>query len=354
MDAPEAFAYLDHNVLDLMTKGDPKQVRELLKKHKFTPVYSDESLKEIYRSKGCEQKFIDLLEEIGAKYIEPILGENFRVTGQARIHAASPMDQYGHYIQNLSGDPDSDLGMGDILLKFYGGKSEESFEELMNRPLEMAMQNLLAALENLDSEDIPEEMRSHIEAARALAPELPALMKVQTTGMTATLDSMPSTPMAAFEEHTGVGPVTLNNISPPNVVQQVWEHVSSAMDAPSLDLETFFGLKPEAFNPDLDHELTPQEKVNAIYHQLNFLGYYRDSNIKKERRFKASFSDMTHAGIAAFCHVFICRDGDLVMKAKAAYEYLGINTVVLFYPTERQMKSDMVAQFKRYAESARK
>lgn len=33
---PELFAYLDHNVLNLMTKGDPKQVKELLKKHNLT------------------------------------------------------------------------------------------------------------------------------------------------------------------------------------------------------------------------------------------------------------------------------------------------------------------------------
>ena len=46
----------------------------------------------------------------------------------------------------------------------------------------------------------------------------------------------------------------------------------------------------------------------------------------KGRRFRASLSDMTHAGIASFCHLLICRDEDLVMKAAAAYEYLGVGT----------------------------
>jgi len=39
-----------------------------------------------------------------------------------------------------------------------------------------------------------------------------------------------------------------------------------------------------------------------------------------------------HAGIALFCHVFICRDGDMVMKTKAANDYLGIKTQVVFLP----------------------
>lgn len=70
MEDNRILAYLDHNVLDLMTKGDPHQVRELLKNNNLTPVYSDETLNEIQRSIGYECGFIELLEEIDAKYIQ--------------------------------------------------------------------------------------------------------------------------------------------------------------------------------------------------------------------------------------------------------------------------------------------
>lgn len=353
-EAPELFAYLDHNILDSMTKGDPKQVKELLKEHKLTPVYSDESLKEIHRSKGYEQTFIDLFEKIGAKFIEPVLGENFKATGQAQIQAVCPKQKYEQFLQNQHENPEGDFGFGDLLAKFYGGKPDTSFEDAIGQPIESAMQQLLIALDNVPPEEIPEEMLPHIAAARAMAPELPALLKAKTAEMTTAFDNMTSSPMASFEEHTGIGASILKNITPPNVVQQVWDLVSDKIGSDAIELETFFGIKPQPYDAEPDRERTLQEKVNAIYHQLNFLGYYRDSGMKKERRFKASFSDMTHAGIAAFCHVFICRDGDMVMKTKAAYDYLGVGTQIVFYPTEKQMESDMVAQFKRYAESAAK
>jgi len=73
-------AYLDHNILDLMTKGDPHNIKALLRKQNLTPVYSDESLKEIQRSKGYENRFLELLEEIKAHYIKPILDDSFKLT----------------------------------------------------------------------------------------------------------------------------------------------------------------------------------------------------------------------------------------------------------------------------------
>jgi len=344
----EIFAYLDHNVLDMMAKGDPKQVKELLSNSKLVPVFSDESLKEIHRSKGYEHTFLDLLEEIGARFIAPTLDQSFKSTGQAQIQTVCPKLKYEQFLQHQLENPEGDFGFSDVLAKFYGGKPDVSFEDAIGKPIEGAMQHLLSTLDNMDPKDIPEEMLPHIETARAMAPELPALLKEKTAGMTTAFDKMTSSPMASFEEHTGIGSSTLKNINPPNVVQQVWGLISDKIESDAIELETFFGIKPQPYDPDPDRERTLQEKVNAIYHQLNFLGYYRDSNMKKERRFKASFSDMTHAGIAAFCHVFICRDADLVMKTKAAYEYLGINTVVLFYPSEKQKESDMVKQFKQY------
>lgn len=340
----EIFAYLDHNVLDLMTKGDPLQVRQLLRNANLTPVYSWVSLKEIHQSKGHEMDFIDLLDEIGAKFIEPLLDEKFRATGQARIHAIPPQDQYECFLQHQSENPHGDFGFSDILLKFYGGKPDVPFAEVFETPINNVFEHLMRLLD--DIEDLPDEFKPHVVLKEAVT-SVPEALRAQMEPMVTQLDEVGS-PANTFNAQTGIGPLTLNNINPPNVVWQVWERVASKMDTTNLDLETFFGLKPQAFNPDIDQELTLQEKVNAIYHQLNFLGYYRDSKMKRAQRFQASFRDMTHAGIAAYCHVFICRDANLVMKAKAAYEFLGIKTIVIFYPSENQKNSAMLSQFNRY------
>ena len=341
----EIFAYLDHNVLDLMTKGDPLQVRQLLRNANLTPVYSWVSLEEIHQSKGHEMDFIGLLDEIGARFIEPLLDEKFRATGQARVHSISPRNQYENFLQHQSENPHGDFGFSDILLKFYGGKPDVPFAEVFETPLNNVFEHLMRLLD--DIEGLPDELKPHIELVKEMATSVPEALRHHMEPMITQLDEMGS-PASAFNAKIGIGPLTLNNINPPNVVQQVWKHVASKMDEDSLDLERFFGLKPQAFNPDIDQELILQEKVNAIYHQLNFLGYYRDSKMKKERRFHASFRDMTHAGIAAYCHVFICRDANLVMKTKAAYEFLGIKTIVIFYPSENQKNSAMLSQFNRY------
>lgn len=51
MHQPQLLAYLDHNILDLMSKGDPDDVAGFLIRASLTPVFSDENLAEIRRSK---------------------------------------------------------------------------------------------------------------------------------------------------------------------------------------------------------------------------------------------------------------------------------------------------------------
>jgi len=350
---PKLFAYLDHNILDLMVKGDPLDTKGLLKSNSLKPVFSNETLKEIHGAKDYEQQFLELLQEIDAWYIEPTLDHKFKPTGQAKISNASPKQEYEKYVANELENPNGDFGLSEIGMKFFGGNQDASFEEAFAKPAEGVMQNLLSALEGLDLKDIPEEMRAQIENAKALIPGLPDLLRAQTASMTADLDNMDASPVASFEEATGIGPSILKNLNPPMVVQQVWDLVSEKVGGEAVGLETFFGIKPQPFDPDPERERTLQEKVNAIYHQLNFLGYYRDKDMKKERRFHASSSDMTHAGIAAFCHVFMCRDADLVMKTKAAYDYLRIKTTVVFYPSEKQKDSDLARQMQCYNEPKR-
>ncbi|MGZ5044132.1 MAG: hypothetical protein ACXV8P_05005 [Methylobacter sp.] len=333
MEQSEILAYLDHNVLDLMIKGDPFKVKELLIENKLTPVYSDESLKEIHRSKGYENKFLDLLEDIGAKYIKPVLNQSFKQTGQARIYMVSPKASYEQFLKNQDENSNGDFGLTEMLMKFYGGKQDSSFEEIFENGANELQRYLLETINEID--DIPEANLLDISRLKTFVAELPEMMKGQASIMAADLDKQNISPVTALEAEMGIGPIVLKNVAPPNVVLKIWGIVSEKNNLPDIDLETFFGVKPHSFEVDSDRERTLQEKVNAIYHQLNFLGYYRDSNMKKERRFKASFSDMTHAGIASFCHVFLCGDEDLVMKAAAAFEYLGAGTKILHYKANK-------------------
>jgi hypothetical protein len=336
MEDNHILAYLDHNVLDLMTKGDPHKVKELLKKLNLTPVYSDETLKEIQRSIGYESRFLELLDEIEAKYIEPILDQNFKQTGQAKIHSVLPKAFYKNFLENQMKGPSGDFGISEMLMKFYGGQPDSSFEEIFQQGAVDLQRHLKEALDGIEEISLDETI--DIQSIKKLIEDFPEMMNSQSSKMAEELDERGESPVSEFEAKTGIGPIVLKNVNPPNVVEKIWQMLSDIEGFTEIDMEIFFGVKPHSFEKDSDRERTIQEKVNSIYHQLNFLGYYRDSKMKKDRRFRASFSDMTHAGIASFCHLFLCRDEDLVMKAAAAYEYVGVQTKILHYKANKQIQ----------------
>jgi hypothetical protein len=328
-------AYLDHGVLDLMTKGDPHGVEALLQRAHLTPVFSDENLAEIRRSTGYELKFLDLLEQIGAKYLVPILDNRFRHTGTAEIRPVNPLTAYKAYVDNADSSPHFQFGPSGMLQKFYGSRQDQSFREIFSggadelRQLLKKLEEQLIAVPGLDD-------ATRASVAQAIST-LPDAVEKQYSSLSAELDALPGTAVRLFEEATGLGPKVFKNVQPPEIVRKIWGHVetSPTLKGIQLDLETFFGIKPQPYEADADRERTTPEKVNAVYHQLNFLGYYRDSKMATPRRFVASFSDMTHAGLASFCHLLICRDEDLVKKTAAAYEYLGVGTTILHYESNK-------------------
>ena len=80
-------AYLDHNVLDRMSKGDPDEISLLLRSQSLTPVFSQETLQEVRRSSGHEDSFLELLERIEALYLVPLLDDHGHYSGQAAYSA---------------------------------------------------------------------------------------------------------------------------------------------------------------------------------------------------------------------------------------------------------------------------
>lgn len=327
------FAYLDHNVLDLMTKGDPHGVSDLLQQTHLTPVFSDENLAEIRRSTGYERKFLDVLEQIGARYLVPVLDERFRHTGGAEIRQVNPLDAYSAYVENVDSLPDFGFGLSGMLQKYYGGRQDQSFGEILSCGAD-ELRQLLKKMDE-DLADVPGLDDTARAAVAQAVSWLPVLMQEQCNNISKQLDAKPGSVVRQFEEATALGPKVLRNIQPPGVVRKVWELVEASLNSGELDLETFFGIKPQPFEADADRERTILEKVNAVYHQLNFLGYYRDSKMSRPRRFVASFGDMTHAGLASFCHVLISKDEGLIKKAAAAYEYLRVGTLILHYGVEK-------------------
>lgn len=339
MNQPQLLAYLDHNVLDLMSKGDPDDVAGLLKSTRFTPVFSNENLAEIRRSKGFEQKFLEVLERIGAQYLVPILDKRYKHTGDAELRIVNPYAAYAAYVENVAALPELGYGLLGMLQKLYGGRQAQSFAEIISAGSGELQQLLLKVRKDLEkAPEINDDLREQLDKVLATLPDL---MKEGYASVASQLDAQPRPAVSHLEEELGLGPKVLKNIRGPDVVRKVWALFNERFPNVEVDMEVFFGIKPFPFETDAHREKTAIEKVNGIYHQLNFLGYYRDSKMGRQRRFTASLSDMTHAGLACFCNVLISRDQDLVMKAAAAYEYLGVGTRILYYGANKALKSDL-------------
>lgn len=318
-------AYLDHNILDSMLKGDPKNIRGLLNQEGVVAVFSDENLAEIHRSKGYEQRFLRLLAEVGAQHLFPELDENFRHTGRAFAEEVDPHEAYRRYVDNLSTQGPADFGIKSMLEKFYGGRKSESFQEIFasgERELKLLKEYLAEALTT--TSDVDEVTR--VKALEAIE-RIEQFDSNEHMAMARQLDEMPASAIAQFDETHGLGPKVLNNINPPDIVRKVWGAVETDV-GDYVDIDTFFGLKPFSIGPTC---LTNLEKINAIYHQLNFVGYYRDAKMHRKSKFTSSFSDMTHAGLASFCHILIGGDKNMIMKAAAAYEYVNVETKIVRY-----------------------
>jgi hypothetical protein len=339
----DILAYLDHNILDLIVKDDRNGIKPLLKECNLTPIFSNETLVEIKRSAGGEDKFLTVLNEIGAKFLEPVI-ENNHYTGTANVHSVDSFQVYAHFLEHEEPLPEYGYGLTGMLEKFYGGRKDESFDEVFASGAEEFKSLLDELTSDLDEESLAElgdeftNEYGDISTVLEQLNSLPNLLKEQYSTISTDMDKDSLPPIKRFEEELNLGAKVLKNITPPNVVLKIFEKVKNAMPEANLDIDTFFGIKPHSYEEEQQAK-SLSEKINAIYHQLNFLGYHRDTGMKKSRGFVRSSSDMTHAGLASYCHLFMSRDEGLVKKTEAAYVYLGVRTRIVYFNDKKSKKS---------------
>lgn len=141
-------------------------------------------------------------------------------------------------------------------------------------------------------------------------------------------DELNCSGVQTYRNHMKIGPVQLNNIEPPNVIEKIWS-IYKTLDGyreNNFSIEQFLGVSR---NPIYNREMYLHEKVTSIYNVLNIIGYYPDSKMKHDRRFTAAMSDSGHAAIASFSHFLFSRDAAFIHKTRAAYEYLNVKTQVI-------------------------
>lgn len=315
--------YLDHNILDALIKNKGVFLDDYITDEEAIFIYSKESLIEIYKSKGYEQQFLELLSSIGAYHLEVEVDMEGHPTGIWQILDSNVFEDYSRLVEMLIESGGLLFGFDKMVQKFYGGLEEQSYGQILQECMDEAIELLDALAEDCRNEP---EFEQVVEQINLIKTTLYNNVKEAEYRLD---DGECRNDVVGWERAIGISAKQLKNIKGPNVVEKVWDTFKRTNKVPeSVSLNNLIGLEAvheEAYVPKSDFE-----KANVVYQGLNFFGYYRDKGMKKHRRVLAAFSDMTHVGYASVCDVLLSNDQDLCRKAEATYEYLKVNTKVIY------------------------
>lgn len=325
-------AYLDQNILDLFVKGAAGLMDDI--SSKFHIVYSDETLKEIKRSGENALKFIDILKQLDAYHIKiNVEAGSFLIRGDATVSSTGVEYIYQDYLSRERSEEDDVIAAGNKWLhKFFGGQPNLDFESLYEEQ-RATFSALIEKIELLGS-DIEGEVPGLSESLQKKKEELlnnfeRSISEIESRMYEDIGDGIDWSGVKDFRSAIKLGPVELNNVEPPNVVNKIWELVQkNEKSFEHVSIEGFLSFHRAAAQPE--RALYTHEKIHAIYNFLNMIGYFQDTKQHNERRFVAAQSDAIHASMAGFCQVVISRDERFIKKLSAALEYLNLNTQIFF------------------------
>lgn len=130
-------------------------------------VYSKEHFAEIKRADDPE-KYLNVLNEIGAKMLDLILDENWKITGEARlIEDLTPFENYQNYIEAI-GNVEFDETIFDPFQVWMNGGGDEG-------PLKELSDNLANQVLQLTS-DLPYNTTGMPNKIGVIKPELDSMV----------------------------------------------------------------------------------------------------------------------------------------------------------------------------------
>ena len=319
--------YLDHNILNRMVRGSEDSIRSLYEADGLCPVYSNANLDEIADSSVRRDEFLDLLIRLEAWYLSTPMDGSFNTLDQFVVTKINPREKINELAEARAGHEENVEHL-DFLSIMYGGGEGRMPSDVLLEGLEYAA-NTLRDLLNDPEFNGPNFVEQRNQAIATLE-NLPTLQEEIRSGFRELDERARSGPLTQqMAEELGIGPTQLNNVKPPNVIQKVWEMVRPSY-APTISTMDEFLTTALSFNansPNTQPEIVT--RVNGLYNLLNILGFWRDEDLNRPRRMKASFDDMTHVGYAISCNALYCGDKRMNIKAQAIYEHCGITTQIL-------------------------
>lgn len=333
MTEPIPLIYLDQNVLSEISKGKFRGLLELITSGKLQLIYSPIHISETARcgEQGFRESIVQTISTMNGGYIYE---GKIHFDKSAKVRLEDSLNDPIAYEQ-LSN------GLEQLLHKFFGGQQGRSFSSLIETQQD-AFENLMGEMKrNIlilgESEDA--EILGLLPMMEMLPNLYQQQFKEESEKLSAKLKDIPAPETfngaKSFREAVGISPLSLNNIRPPNVMKSIWEQVCASGIIPSQISSASEFLNQAVWRHTNDAEPKLEEQIGSYYSLLNMLGYFSDTKLHKEHRFRSAMGDQTHASYAAFAQVFITGDERMAKKTYAIYELLDIGTAVCWCKPEK-------------------
>lgn len=303
-------------------------------------VYSDETLREIQRSSGYEDKFLDVLRKLDAFHLKMVVKQpGFVITDQATLSNIDPFQAFHEFCENTKEGIDAESMLIQELLKYSGGRKGDSIKQIHLESLHYFSNFIKESLKGLGVFYLPFKVPLYVFLKYQSLKLRITFKKYEKTIAKDVSDTRNWNPTKDFRSFTGLDPKILNNIEPPNVIEKIWSLYEGVFsDTDNINsAEDFFLFKSNPIYPE--RPACKHQQIGAIYQMLNIIGYEPDSKLHKEKRLVASLSDGSHSSMAAFCNAFMSKDKSLVLKTRAIYDCLQVKTKVI-HVTEISEKSE--------------
>ena len=139
--------YLDQNLLGSPLEALIADTEKLSQwRNNLYISFSDETLKEIIRSGGLADRFLNNLCKFETVHLRHELDENRKLTGRIIGRLVSPRERYTELLENPISFDETRL-----MHKFYGGQKDKTLSEVMNEQTETALQNVYKSVKELEA-----------------------------------------------------------------------------------------------------------------------------------------------------------------------------------------------------------
>ena len=286
--------YIDQNILGFITEGS----FPLSKIQNVKWVYSNTHFSEFSNSEN-DMKFVNVLDDIKAAFLEVKFDSNFNATDTALLHRnEAAAFRYTKFKQIVQESDVNSRVFDEMIVALNGGGLNRSAEEVADTTFDF-----------LNHSDFNEHQVKEITKIKSDYINRLSELEKRNADIVKTRKNM------------GIPKSGLTGISGENVLAKVWKTIEESVD---VDIDTFFGFSGK----DEPSKVTGIVRCCAV---MDVIGFHSERKCRKVDRISNVLSDSQHIANASFCSAIISNDEALVQRAKAIYEYLNISTKVIHY-----------------------